>query len=859
MAVKLEKTKTMSGDSRYSIKLTVTEKTVTSADIADNSTRVDYKLEATKSSGSGYYSNSAVSTVKVTLDGTTIVNTKKAYDFRNSTPKTITLASGTHTIKHDSDGSKTIACSGYFKDGANSLGNATASGNLTLTQLHTPPVITGYSITETNSTLTNIGVSNNQFVGYLSNKRINITYNLDENTQYQSALVYFEGGSQIAWNSALPIIANFANFHPTPINNNLNLCVSVADDKNTVSYYSNVSGSTQTRQGLDSYAYVPYIIPTFNSSSNAKRDGQLTGKVRLNITGTYYNGEIGSGSSKVNQGGTYKPTIKYKFWKVGESQPSTYAYTIPTSSITTSNGTFTISNYQIGSADEQAPNYFNPSYSYRVKIYIQDTFKSSETPELSIPVGEAVWTEYKDRVDFKKLTIQNVEVTPGGGGAGDYENLINKPEINGVTLTGDKTASQLGFASVATSGSYNDLTNKPTIPTVNNATLTIQKNGTNVQTFTANQSTNATANITVPTKTSDLTNDDNVVKDASYVHTDNNYTTTEKNKLSGIASGAEVNVQANWSETNTSSDAYIKNKPTIPTVNNATLTIQKNGTTVNSFTANASSNVTANITVPTKTSDLTNNGSGGTNYKYINDIGKYFDYTGAQTLAGLGVYGNDRIYYQTTYTSGGVTDNFIGAIATTSDVAAKQDQLVSGSNIKTVGGNSLLGSGNVALPTKTSDLTNDSNFINENYVNDSLYYTSIYNISQSGDQFEVVDYPYRYDGTHDAYISARSVMYQDTNNDWNKLDDTLDGKQDTLVSGTNIKTINGYSILGSGNLQIDSGGGTATNVQINGTSITSNGVANIITNSAYNSSSNKIATMSDVPSFTFTNVTVNPW
>ena len=45
-----------------------------------------------------------------------------------------------------------------------------------------------------------------------------------------------------------------------------------------------------------------------------------------------------------------------------------------------------------------------------------------------------------------------------------------------------------------------------TIPTVNNATLTIQKNWTNVQTFTANQSTNATANITVPTDTADLTN-----------------------------------------------------------------------------------------------------------------------------------------------------------------------------------------------------------------------------------------------------------------------------------------------------------------------------------------------------------------
>lgn len=42
----------------------------------------------------------------------------------------------------------------------------------------------------------------------------------------------------------------------------------------------------------------------------------------------------------------------------------------------------------------------------------------------------------------------------------------------------------------------------------------------------------------------------------------NDYTTTEKNKLAGISSGAEVNVQADWDVDNTSSDAYILNKPT---------------------------------------------------------------------------------------------------------------------------------------------------------------------------------------------------------------------------------------------------------------------------------------------------------
>jgi hypothetical protein len=44
-------------------------------------------------------------------------------------------------------------------------------------------------------------------------------------------------------------------------------------------------------------------------------------------------------------------------------------------------------------------------------------------------------------------------------------------------------------------------------PAINNATLTIQKNGTTIDTFTANASTDTTANITVPTKTSDITND----------------------------------------------------------------------------------------------------------------------------------------------------------------------------------------------------------------------------------------------------------------------------------------------------------------------------------------------------------------
>lgn len=50
----------------------------------------------------------------------------------------------------------------------------------------------------------------------------------------------------------------------------------------------------------------------------------------------------------------------------------------------------------------------------------------------------------------------------------------------------------------------------------------------------------------------------------------NDYTTAEKSKLSGIEAGAEVNVKANWAQTDSSSDEYIRNKPTIPSASSAT-------------------------------------------------------------------------------------------------------------------------------------------------------------------------------------------------------------------------------------------------------------------------------------------------
>lgn len=108
--------------------------------------------------------------------------------------------------------------------------------------------------------------------------------------------------------------------------------------------------------------------------------------------------------------------------------------------------------------------------------------------------------------------------------SGDYNDLINKPTIPSVEglaseayvnekVAAIKVPSLDGYAktadlaNVATSGSYNDLSDTPIIPSVGNGTLTIQKNGTSAGTFTANATTDETINIIVPTKVSELTDD----------------------------------------------------------------------------------------------------------------------------------------------------------------------------------------------------------------------------------------------------------------------------------------------------------------------------------------------------------------
>ena len=57
----------------------------------------------------------------------------------------------------------------------------------------------------------------------------------------------------------------------------------------------------------------------------------------------------------------------------------------------------------------------------------------------------------------------DITINSQADGTSDYSDLTNKPKINNVELSGNKSLSDLGITNF--SGDYNDLSNKPTIPT----------------------------------------------------------------------------------------------------------------------------------------------------------------------------------------------------------------------------------------------------------------------------------------------------------------------------------------------------------------------------------------------------------
>ena len=147
-------------------------------------------------------------------------------------------------------------------------------------------------------------------------------------------------------------------------------------------------------------------------------------------------------------------------------------------------------------------------------------------------------------------------------------------------------------------------------------------------------------------------------------------------------------------------------------------------------------------------------------------------------------------------------------------LSGKQDKLISGTNIKTINNESILGSGNIATASQ-SELTNIATTVGNQASAITALNTAVF--KNGNNQFDVVN------GRIDSVSSVLDSALTDIEN----VETAVADKQDALVSGTNIKTVNGNSLLGSGNIEIV-GSGTIDNEMSN--SSTNAVQNNVITN-----------------------------
>lgn len=183
-------------------------------------------------------------------------------------------------------------------------------------------------------------------------------------------------------------------------------------------------------------------------------------------------------------------------------------------------------------------------------------------------------------------------------------------EFYGVTNKNAQVVPLQDLSTVATSGSYNDLLNKPSIPT----------------------------------KTSDLTNDSHFAVDANYVHTDNNLTNTLKSNYDTAYTNNHTHANStalnNVSGTNTGDEtaSTIKSKLGITTLSGSNTGDQDlsglvtKTTTVNGKALNSNVTVTATDTgAPTISSGTT---APSSTPAKVGDI--YIDYTNKYVYKAMG-------------------------------------------------------------------------------------------------------------------------------------------------------------------------------------------------------------------------------
>lgn len=375
----------------------------------------------------------------------------------------------------------------------------------------------------------------------------------------------------------------------------------------------------------------------------------------------------------------------------------------------------------------------------------------------------------------------------GGGGTTNYTDLTNKPQINGVTLSGNKTTSDLG--------------------------------------------------ITIPTKVSDLTNDTGFITNTTnnltnYYTKTNTYTKTEVDQLIGAISTLNIEIVQTLPATGSTSTIYLVPK-----------------------TASTNDNYDEYIYVSNSWEHIGSTEVDLTNY-----------YTKTETD---NKYALKSLYGDTTINVGRKENTTVGAYSTAegeSTTASAEGSHAEGSNTvasnyfahaegwySTASGHTSHAEGDHTTAsgskshaegyyTKSSGKYSHAEGENTEAKGQSQHVSGKYNIVDNNNTYaEIIG-----NGTSSTRSNARTLDWNGnevlagsltingnqtvaTTTDLATTESTftalLDGKQDTLNSGTNIKTINGLSLVGAGNITIEPGGTISTGDMLRATyDVNSNGI-----------------------------------
>lgn len=275
---------------------------------------------------------------------------------------------------------------------------ASASGTMQLTILHLNPTIGYPDIVETNQQMISLGVPNNTFVRWLSQKRITLHGTAEDGATLTYKLRH------PGYNYDIPSSGyqNSNVFNTDYRTNDFGIAQNTAK---LSQYFKDSMGGESSGFLLilnnnepvfpPAIAYAKPSIERTSTSIKRKSGGGVNltdNKVSLNLKATIYkaNNVIGNYNSVTQVG--------YKIWDTDSSEPASYTNISPLPT-PDANGVITISNLEIS----------NISYTdmYNYKIIVKDRFDyTDEILDGTIPIGVSVWTEYKDRVDFLSLTIK---------------------------------------------------------------------------------------------------------------------------------------------------------------------------------------------------------------------------------------------------------------------------------------------------------------------------------------------------------------------------------------------------------------------------------------------------------------------